>query len=72
MNNDRDTDCFAVKTRTGEYFCGYNKWDTQIRKAKLYHWYSMVKEIRDDKRFIEKDTYIVRVTIFENGEANYE
>ena len=67
-----DTGCFAVKTRSGEYFCGYNVWDTQLRKAKLYHKYNMAKDIRDDIRFIEKDTFIVRVSVYENEEVNYD
>lgn len=30
------------------------------------------KENCDDIRFIERDTFIVRVNIFENGEVNYD
>ena len=69
---NRDT-AFAVKDRnTGEYFIGYKKWDSQIRKAKLYHSYKYAKETRDDIRFMERDTYIVRVDIVETDECNYE
>ena len=70
MNNDDFV--FAVKDREGCYFIGYNKWDKQLRKAKLYHSYKYAKEIRDDIRFIERDTFIVRVRITELDECNYE
>jgi hypothetical protein len=63
---------FAVKDRDGFYFIGYNKWDKQIRKAKLYHSYKYAKETCDDIRFIERDTYIVRVDICEIGECEYD
>lgn len=70
MNNDDFI--FAVKDREGYYFIGYNRWDKQLRKAKLYHSYKYAKEIRDDIRFIERDTFIVRVRITELDECNYE
>lgn len=69
---DRDYDCFAVKSKDNKYYCGYNHWDEQLRKAKLYHWYKMAKEIADDIRFMELEPYIVHVTIVENGIADYE
>ncbi|MSS07118.1 hypothetical protein FYJ38_00495 [Clostridium sp. WB02_MRS01] len=65
-------EAFAVKDREGYYFIGYNKWDKQLRKAKLYHSYKFAKETCDDVRFIERETFIVRVQICENGEVNYE
>ena len=69
---DRDNDCFAVKSKDNLYFCGYNQWDKQLRKAKLYHWYRMAKEIAEDTRFMEREPYIVHVSIVENGVADYE
>lgn len=70
MNNDDFV--FVVKDREGYYFIGYNQWDKQLRKAKLYHSYKYAKDIRDDIRFIERDTFIVRVRITELDECNYE
>ena len=70
--SDIRDEAFAVKDRDGYYFIGYNKWDNQLRKAKLYHSYKYAKETCDDVRFIERDTFIVRVQIFENGEVDYE
>lgn len=67
-----DTECFAVKSKDGLYFCGYNQWDKQLRKARLYHWYRMAKEITTDTRFIEYEPIIVHITIVENGIADYE
>ena len=64
---------FVVKDRkTNEYFIGYNKWNTQLRKAKLYHSYEYAKQTRDDIRFIERDTCIVKVKIWEECELDYE
>jgi len=64
---NKDNNCFAVKSKNGLYFCGYNKWDSQLRKAKLYHWYSMAEEIAQDNRFIQYKPYIVHVTIIEDN-----
>lgn len=70
MTRDRG---FAVKDKkTDEYFIGYNKWDKQLRKAKLYHSYNYAKETRDDIRFIERDTCIIIVDISEGDECDYE
>ena len=63
---------FAVKDKDGCYFIGYNKWDKQLRKAKLYNDYEWAKKIRDDIRFIERETFIVRVEIRELHDCNYE
>ena len=72
--SDKFTDdfAFAVKDRDGYFFIGYNKWDKQIRKAKLYHSYKYAKETRDDMRFIERDTFIVKVRIMELDECDYD
>lgn len=69
MNKD---EAFAVKDRKGYYFIGYNKWDKQLRKAKLYHSYKYAKETCDDIRFIKRDTFIVRIDIYEVCELNYD
>lgn len=72
--SDRLTDDFvyAVKDRDGYYFTGYNQWDKQIRKAKLYRSYKYAKETRDNHRFIERDTFIVQVRIIELDECDYD
>jgi hypothetical protein len=73
MNNETKDTVFAVKDRnTNEYFCGYNKWNKQLRKARLYHSWKYAKETYDDVRWIERDTYIVRVNISEIGECECE
>ena len=59
---------YAVKDKDGHYFIGYNQWDKQVRKAKLYHSYRYAQETRDDVRFKERDAYIVRVSIMEIAE----
>ena len=69
MDNTTDF-AFAVKDREGYYFIGFNKWDKQLRKAKLYHSYNYAKETRDDVRFANRDTFIVRIKIEELGEYN--
>lgn len=71
-NNFTDDITFAVKDREGYYFTGLNQWDKQIRKAKLYHSYKYAKAIRDDVRFIERDTFIIRVRTMELDECSYD
>ena len=66
---DNDVITFAVKDRNGYYYTGYNTWSNQLRKAKLYNSYKWAKEIRDDVRFIERDTFIVKVRTIELDEC---
>lgn len=56
---------YAVKDKDGNYYCGYNAWDPQIRKAKFYHWLSKAEEMRDDRRFVERKASIVKAQIVE-------
>lgn len=39
---------YAIKFNTGEYWCGYNHVDTQIRKAVLYKSKKKAIETADD------------------------
>ena len=62
---------FVIKDiNTNEYFIGYNQWNKQLRKAKIYTSYNYAVEIREDIRFIERDTKIFRVEIKELDEYN--
>lgn len=65
--NNKDTG-FAIKNKNGNYYTGYNNWDEQLRKAKIYHDIKYAKQICEDKRFIDKNPYIVNVTTLETGE----
>lgn len=58
---------FAIKDQDNFYYCGYNHWDNQLRKATLYSSYDMAVKCRDDKRFIDRKPYIVGVEIQEIG-----
>ena len=69
---DNDVITFAVKDRNGCYYTGYNAWSNQLRKAKLYNSYKWAKEIRDDIRFMERDTFIVKVRTIELDECHYD
>ena len=62
----------AVKDKDGNYYTGYNKWDKQLRKAKLYHSYKYAKEMVDDIRFIEHEAFMVSVDIIEGEIVDYE
>lgn len=64
MRNNSDI-AFAVKDKDGNYFIGYNQWDKQVRKAKLYHSYQYAVETRDDVRFKDREAHIVQVRIEE-------
>lgn len=68
--NDR-SQVFAIKDKNDCYFIGYNQWDKQLRKAKFYNSYKYAMEIVEDIRFIEHETYLVRVNIVELGEVDY-
>ena len=67
-----DVITFAIKDRNGYFYTGYNTWSKQLRKAKLYNSYKWAKEIRDDIRFVERETFIVRVRTMELDECNYD
>lgn len=67
-----DSITFAIKDRNGNYYTGYSTWSNQLRKAKLYNSYKWAKEIRDDVRFIERDTFIIKVRTTELDECFYE
>lgn len=62
--------CFAVKDENGFYYCGYNAWDNQLRNAKLYHSVIFAKLARDDVRWMERETKIIKVTITEEYDYN--
>ena len=70
MNRNNDDFVYAVKDNDGYYFIGYNRWDKQIRKARLYRSYKYAKETMEDTRFIARGTFMVRVRITEIGEED--
>lgn len=66
MNTNLTEDItFAIKDKHNCYYTGYNQWDKQLRKAKLYHSYKYAEDIKNDKRFKEHDAHIVKVLITE-------
>lgn len=58
---------YAVKDIKGYYFTGNNKWDKQLRKAKLYHSYKYVKEVCNDDKHYERYPTTVAVEVFDLG-----
>lgn len=56
-------DFFAVKLNDGSYWIGYNQWDKQIRKAKLFVSIKYANEVV--KRYQEQNPKIVKVEIRE-------
>lgn len=54
---------FAVKSNDGSYWTGYNQWDKQIRKAKLFVSMKYANEVV--KRYQDRDPEIVKVEIRE-------
>lgn len=65
-----DDICYAVKDENGFYWCGYNKWDKQIRKAKLFHSWKYAVATRDCPRGTSGGAKIVKVRISEMEEYN--
>ena len=64
MNNINDF-AYAIKDKNGFYYIGYNQWDKQLRKAKLYHSIFYANQIKEDNRFINRELSIVKVSIEE-------
>lgn len=60
-----DDICYAVKDENGFYWCGYNKWENQIRKAKLFHSLKYANEIVI--RYQNKNPITVKVRIMEES-----
>lgn len=58
---------YGIKNNNNEYFIGFNKWDKQLRKAKLYTSMKWANEVKDDLklRFSEMDLKIIEVVIYE-------
>lgn len=56
---------YVVKNKNGEYFCGYNQWDKQLRKSKLY---VSKKYAEETANFRGEKCEIKRVLIFEVDE----
>ena len=49
MNNINDF-AYAIKDKNGFYYIGYNQWDKQLRKAKLYHSIFYANQIKEDNK----------------------
>lgn len=64
MNNINNF-AYAIKDKNGFYYIGYNQWDKQLRKAKLYHNIFYANQIKEDNRFISRELSIVKVSIEE-------
>ena len=64
MNNTRDI-AYAIKSKNGLYYAGFNKWEDQIRKAKLYHQPLYAQKTIDDRRFVKYEATIIKVEICE-------
>lgn len=61
--NDCKDFCYAVKFNDGSYWIGRNKWDKQLRKAKLFHSLKYANEVIE--RFPQHNPKIVKVEIRE-------
>lgn len=58
----------VIKDNDSNYFSGYNTWDKQLRKAKIYTSHKMDVNIRDDMRFKERELTIFHIEMRELGE----
>lgn len=47
--------------KSDAYFIGYNKWDSQLRKAKIYHSPKYAKDTANDSRFKDRNCIIYPV-----------
>lgn len=65
MSKDTNEIVYAVKDKEELYFIGYNQWDKQVRKAKLYRSYKMAEDVKNDSRFVWREAIIVKVQVRE-------
>lgn len=56
---------FAIKDKNGLYYAGYNQWNEQVRKAKLYHSEKMANEICTDERYLDRKPFLTKVCTME-------
>lgn len=57
---------FVIKdSQSGEYYCGMNFWDKQLREANIYHRKRYAKDITYDTGFKRRNLIIIPVTIME-------
>lgn len=54
---------FIVVSDTGEYFCGGNIFDKQLRKAKIYHSMRYANQAVNDNSYKYKKLHIEKVVI---------
>lgn len=67
MKLTTNTMTLAVKDKGGYYYAGMNKWENQLRKAKLYSSPYYAQEIVNSSRFTSRHPYMVMVRIEECG-----
>lgn len=60
-----DTGYVIKDLETKEYYCGYNHWDEQLRKSKIYHSTRYVEKIMRDKRFSMRNLCVKCIRIEE-------
>ena len=63
-----DKGIVILNTVTGEYYCGLNKFDKQLRKAKIYHSKKWAEEaidtyIKNHKQYNKQDYTMLNVVI---------
>lgn len=66
---------FVIKDANGFYFTGYNNWDEQLRKARIYHSEKMAETSMNDNRPHIKQhegKRLVAIEIREIEEDDYE
>lgn len=65
MNRNTEDIVYAVKDKDDFYFIGYNQWDKQVRKARLYRSYKLAQATVNESRFVRRNPFIVKVKIME-------
>jgi nitrous oxidase accessory protein NosD len=63
-----DKKLYVVKDTHGNYWCGYDAWDKQLRKAKVYTSIKYAQETVD--RFKEYNVHIVEIKMYEVNASN--
>lgn len=58
-----DTGIVIKDMKTNEYYAGFNNWDKQLRKAKIYHSKRYANDVLVDSRFSNRKLVLINIII---------
>ncbi|MBQ8218547.1 MAG: hypothetical protein IJZ79_02245 [Bacilli bacterium] len=68
---ERDSGVVIKHKNKKLYYCGLSTWDSQLRKAKIYHSKKFAEEaMESSNRFTKDELILVPVVIYEEENTN--